>query len=358
MKLRRAGWAAASAALLLAVRCGGDRMPAGPDPGRPVPLNAAAPPPAARICRWNGDRAAAYTIGFDDFRGSHVDVAWPELRKAGLVATFWLNTGAITAWESLARMADEGHEIASHTWSHARCDRISEAGLRREIERAIEDIRNHLPHVTAVPSFSYPFGLFDDASRRVVSEFHLSARSGITGIETADPDESEWTALKAVGVYPPYDMDALNAAVDEAVRGGGWIIVYFHSISRENRRGATTVPLKLFRRHLSHVRDRRADLWNATQGQAASYIRMRRAATLSVSILTGDSLEVRLDGRRPDGALPVDLTIAVERPVEWAGLEIRARTGGGRWDVAADTSAVRILLNLPVPSRTVLVASR
>ncbi|MBN2201281.1 polysaccharide deacetylase family protein [bacterium] len=343
--------------LFLLIRCGADRSPSGPSGIRTVPLNGGAP--AVTVCRWPGDKAAAYTIGFDDFRASHFDVARPALNGAGIPGTFFINTAAVTRWNSLRRMAEEGHEIASHTWSHARCSRIGENELRRDIERAIEDIRNHLPNVHKVPSFSYPFGLLDESSKAVVSRYHLCARSGSGGIETGDAEHTDYQALKAVGAYPPYDIDRLNAMVMEAVGSRGWIIVYFHSISDRNRSGPTTIPLDLFRRHLSFVRGRGHDLWFATQGEAACYIRMRQTAVLSASVKNGDRIEVRLEGKVPDFGPAVPISVALCRPSEWIGRSISAEMeGGGRRIQVHEPDPSRFLLDMPVPSTCVVYATQ
>jgi peptidoglycan/xylan/chitin deacetylase (PgdA/CDA1 family) len=340
---------------LLLARCAGDRSPAGPSEIRTVPLQSDSA--AVSVCRWPMDKAAAYTIGFDDVRASHIEVARPELNRAGLTGTFYVNTRSVNAWNSLRRMADEGHEIASHTWSHPRCGVIAEQDLRREIERAIEDIRNHLSGVRAVPSFSYPFGSLDETSRRIVSMYHLSARSGIPGIESGDADRTDFAALKAFGAYPPYDIDRLNASVREAVESRGWIIVYFHSISDRNRRGSTTIPLESFRRHLSFVCDLKPDLWIATQGQAASYILIRRTAVVSASVMSGDRIEVRVEGRTPEHGIPVPLCVSLIRPPEWTGRRIIAENPGtGRTIQFREPDSSRILLDMPVPSTCVVYA--
>ncbi len=347
----------AAALLLQLTRCGPDESPSGPSQIRSVPLSGG--PPAVTVCRWPMDKAAAYTVGFDDFRDSHFDVARPELNRAGIKGTFYVNTRSVTRWNSLRRMAEEGHEIASHTWSHPRCSDLAENNLSREIERAIEDIRNHLPAVRKVPSFCYPFGLLDETSRAVVSRYHLSARSGTEGIETGDAEQTDLQALKAIGVYPPYDIDRLNASVTEAVASRGWIIVYFHSISDRNRSGPTTIPLGLFRRHLSFVRDRKAELWVATQGQAASYLLMRQNAVVSAAVKHGDRIEVRLEGKIPDLGLPVPLCVSLNRPAEWIGRGIIAEIeGDGRRIPVHEPDPSRILLDMPVPSTCTVTATQ
>ncbi|MDM7925299.1 MAG: polysaccharide deacetylase family protein [bacterium] len=350
-------FSAAAALLLQLTRCGSDGSPSGPSTIRSVPLSGG--PPAVTVCRWPADRAAAYTIGFDDFRDSHFDVARPELNRAGIKGTFYVNTRSVTRWNSLRRMAEEGHEIASHTWSHPRCSVIGENELRREIERAIEDIRNHLPAVQKVPCFSYPYGLLDESSKAVVSRYHLCARSGVEGVETGDAEHADLRALKAVGAYPPHDIDRLNAFVTDAVASRGWIIVYFHSVSDRNRSGPETIPLELFRRHLSFVLGRGDDLWMATQGQAASYLLMRQNAAVSAAVKGGDRVEVRLEGKVPDLGLPVPLSVAFNRPPEWIGREIRAEMGGsGRRIPVHEPDPSRILLDMPVPSTCTVTATQ
>ncbi|MEU8472509.1 polysaccharide deacetylase family protein [Streptomyces sp. NPDC029006] len=56
--------------------------------------------------------------------------------------------------ELVRRMADEGHEVASHTWDHKILTRISDARIREELKRpndAIERLTGHKPTLMRPP---------------------------------------------------------------------------------------------------------------------------------------------------------------------------------------------------------------
>lgn len=144
--------------------------------------------PSIAVCKWSNDRKAAYTIAFDDSRKSHYEIAGPELKKRGIVGTFNLNTKNISAWRPWQGLFDDGNEIASHTWSHPMCTEISESDFRTEIRKAIEDIKNNIKGITVIPSFTFPYGASSDAIRKIVLEYHLSARGNKAGL---NPEQAQ-----------------------------------------------------------------------------------------------------------------------------------------------------------------------
>ena len=100
-------------------------------------------PPTARIAQFSGDRAAAISYTFDDGLRDQYTVAVPMLNEVGLKGTFFVipNStpetledaekndakkrawGGVT-WSELKEMAGQGHEIASHTWSHPNLEKL------------------------------------------------------------------------------------------------------------------------------------------------------------------------------------------------------------------------------------------
>ncbi len=86
------------------------------------------------------------------------------LRERGLRATFYLIGERVAAYPQLARrIAEEGHEIGNHSWSHPFLDRHSDATVLREIDRTTDAIYQTTgrPPVTFRP----PYGAFTHRQR-------------------------------------------------------------------------------------------------------------------------------------------------------------------------------------------------
>ncbi|KAM5342313.1 hypothetical protein ACJ41O_013279 [Fusarium nematophilum] len=105
-------------------------------------------------CNRNGDIALTYDDGPYTYTEDLLDL----LKKYNARATFYitgrnLGKGPIndpaTPWPALIhRMAREGHQIASHTWSHQRLTTLTEAKFRNQIiynEIALADILGYFP---------------------------------------------------------------------------------------------------------------------------------------------------------------------------------------------------------------------
>ncbi len=313
--------------------------------------------PQAKICTWQNDKKAAYTIAFDDSRPSHYQIAAGELRIRGIVGTFNLNTQGISYWALWQKLLDQGNEIGSHTRSHVDCTKLSESKLHQELSMAKADIIGHLRGVDDVLSFTYPMGAFNDRVAKIVSYYHSSARGG-GGINHNCPTDSELFRLKGIGAYPPYDVPAINNWVEKCIQSRGWIIVYFHSVSKDGRIGDTTIPLSLFKQHLDYVTAKRDSLWIATQGQVASYIRLRRAAEIKVATLEDKIITLSLQGKFPRERIAPGskLSVLLPLPNNWQAHRLVIRDMIAKKTEIVSPATGQLLYKL-APDQTVLVSA-
>ena len=113
--------------------------------------------------KMNDDKIAI--INFDDNWRSQYQYAKPILDKFQFKATFYVVCDYIDnknriSWDELKNLYSEGHEIGSHTMSHANLDNIMMDGTAHneiiESKKCIED------RGIKVNSFSYPFNSGDD----------------------------------------------------------------------------------------------------------------------------------------------------------------------------------------------------
>ncbi len=280
--------------------------------------------PAVEKCQWFDDKTAAYTVSFDDAKVTHYQVSGPILKQRNICGTFFINTREIVDWSGWQQLADMGHEIGSHSYSHPKMTELTEAQQRAELERAIADIRTHLRGSPPVYSFCYPYGLFNDELRRVVMDYHITARGG-GAVNPIDMSDYDLSLAHGTGVYPPFDMAMIAGWVDKAIAKKAWVNVYFHSVSAKGDSNDTTIPVRYFNEHLDYVEQVRDKLWIATQGQVAHYIRLRREAKISVEVIDQTGFKValyNLPDRIPE---MTRLTVRMKMPLDWRNQKIILR---------------------------------
>lgn len=117
--------------------------------------------PAPRItisqCHVEGPFAA---ITFDDGpHGSQTPRLLKMLRDRGIRATFFLVGQCVAENPEIARqIVAEGHEIASHSWSHPLLSKMSEDSVKDQLQRTHEVIKQETG--VNVTLFRPPFGGF------------------------------------------------------------------------------------------------------------------------------------------------------------------------------------------------------
>jgi peptidoglycan/xylan/chitin deacetylase (PgdA/CDA1 family) len=101
-------------------------------------------------------------VSFDDGHRSDYEQAFPILDSANIKATFFILAGCVgreanyISWEQARQMANSGHCVASHGWSHKILTQCTPAELQREIADSKREIEDRLG--VEVNSISAPGG--------------------------------------------------------------------------------------------------------------------------------------------------------------------------------------------------------
>lgn len=111
-------------------------------------------------------------LTFDDGWIDGYTVAFPELKKRGMVGNFFVptryaNAGGETLmnWDQVLEMDRAGMEFGGHTVNHADLTKVNLNEVRRELRVSKELMEEKLGHATY--ALSYPFGSFNP---KVVAE--------------------------------------------------------------------------------------------------------------------------------------------------------------------------------------------
>ncbi|MGY1741769.1 MULTISPECIES: polysaccharide deacetylase family protein [unclassified Blastococcus] len=127
-----------------------------------------------------GEAAGLVGLTFDDGYADFLTTAVPVLARHGMTATVYVvagHMGATNSWDTgpqfpimtadqVRAVAAAGHEVGSHTTSHARLAGADPAVLAAELadsRRLLEDVVQ-----AEVPGFCYPYGSYDAAAADAV----------------------------------------------------------------------------------------------------------------------------------------------------------------------------------------------
>lgn len=233
--------------------------------------------PVVRIAPYKGDKACAISYTFDDALRDQNELAVPMLEKFGFRGTFWVipatvpeteeevlkkprkEWGGIT-WKRLKEMADNGHEISNHSWSHKNLVQLkSEQEVRAEIEKA--DSLISLKIGKRPLTFCYPYNAYNEKIISIAMENRVATRTHCSG----------W------GYYTTTQW--MNDWADELIEKREWGIPMIHAIIE----GYDAFPsADILDKHWAYVKVKEDSIWVATFLEIASYVKEKDNVRLSV----------------------------------------------------------------------------
>lgn len=174
---------------------------------------------------------------FDDFPRSAWTVGGPLLRDYGAKATYYA-VGSFAGRmvdgveqyspDDLADIVAEGHEVASHSFSHHAVGEVSNDELRADEQANANFLRTQLGDYRA-SGFAYPYGAASPRTKALFGRLYPANRSIRPGVNGRMLDLAYLAAI-------PLEIRSWNAAmvesyVEQAVATRGWIIFFTHDVS-------------------------------------------------------------------------------------------------------------------------------
>jgi peptidoglycan/xylan/chitin deacetylase (PgdA/CDA1 family) len=248
---------------------------------------------------------------------------------------------AFVTWDELKRLAEQGHEIASHTVTHPRLAVLDEPNLAYELDKSRQEILEHLgPKHTF--SVECPYGTEDErvvehaltrypASRNRMPEPFLEElnRSSEADPTASRKDYVQWQR----GALTKTPMAVMKAWIDTSVtRDNVWLVLVFHGVDGIGWEPKTGAELK---EYFQYVKSRVDRLWVATFQDVAKYIRERQHSELRTS-RKGNVVEVVLRHDLDAALYDLPLTLDTEVPSEWSAVEVRQGSRVERVGVTRD----------------------
>lgn len=284
-----------------------------------APVKADDATPTVRIAQFDGDRAAAISYTFDDNLRDQYTLAVPMLNEVGFKGTFFVIPGATAdtteeaeknaakkrawggiSWPELKEMAAQGHEIASHTWSHPNLTKLTPAEVDEQFSKAYDAIKTHIG--TPPLTLAFPFN--------------------------ADTPENDAAALKYYVAFRSYQtstsgkttVDSLSRWADKLVKDKSWGVIMAHGIGTGY--AALSDP-EILRAHFKEIKGRQNEIWVDTFANIARYQKEREDAKLTVSG-QARNLTCTLSGTLDPQIYNVPLTLVVDAKGATSARAVRA----------------------------------
>ncbi|RJQ31527.1 hypothetical protein C4572_02290 [Candidatus Parcubacteria bacterium] len=181
------------------------------------------------------------SLNFDDGWITTYQNALPILNAAGLKSTQYISSGRFdfSTYVNIDQMLDmqaKGHEIGSHTKTHANLTILSTEEMRDEIIGSKEDLL--AAGVNSVTTFAYPFGAYNESVVAVVEEAgYKGARRTQDGFNDSG---SNRFLLNRFSVESDTAFAEAKGWIDSAMSNGTWAVIVFHRVDYSGTRYATT----------------------------------------------------------------------------------------------------------------------
>jgi peptidoglycan/xylan/chitin deacetylase (PgdA/CDA1 family) len=175
------------------------------------------------------------SFAFDDVPASAALAGAAILERLGVKGTFYVAaalagtdaiTGPMARADDVRQLADAGHEIGCHTYTHLDCGQASACDAVEDVARNAETLSHW--GVERPATFAYPFGDVAPATKRALAPRFALMRALHYGLVAAGTDLNQ---APAVGVEGP-DGEALAMSwLQRAARQGAWLILCTHDVA-------------------------------------------------------------------------------------------------------------------------------
>lgn len=229
------------------------------------------------VARFQSDKLAAISYTFDDGVLEHFTLVYPAFEKLGLKGTFWINGNTINegekglynklpriSWKDLKTMAEHGHEISNHGWSHKNLTECTKEEMQVEVDRndSIIEAKIGVRPIT----FCYAGNRKNEEVVRFVSQNRVGTRT---------------SQFSVGGKSTPENLDD---RIKQLMADREWGVTMTHGITYGY--DAFTSD-SIFWNHLKRVKSLEDQIWVATFKEVAAYTAEQKCVRLQVDARQG-----------------------------------------------------------------------
>ena len=290
----------------------------------------------AEIGTWAGFRKGAASFTFDDGAPSHVTDAGPMFKKYGYKATFNVVVNWNPNWSGFQGLADEGHEIASHSNSHGNNMSGEEASSKKTIEGKIKQKYGII--TVAYPNCNVP-NESAVLQNYIVGRICNGSWKGMAD-EMGKDGPSNWAQVPATMTGAEGQLKSTNdftGRMQKVIQSNGWAAFLTHGFQGKQNGNANYSPtdINAIDGALKWAQQNDKDIWVAPMGHVAMYLKERKASKAQAST-SGSTITVKLTHNIADNVSKYDYPLSIrvkydgsKAEVTQAGAKLESKIDGG-----------------------------
>jgi peptidoglycan/xylan/chitin deacetylase (PgdA/CDA1 family) len=173
---------------------------------------------------------------FDDAPISAAHTGAAMLEQYDARGTFYIAGGLVDTWSGhwtgagaadIVDLHRRGHEIACHTFSHARTTDLTATAMAEELQKN----RGYLLGLDAsirIENFAYPYGTGSLLRKGQLRKAFRSSRGILPGVNCGTVDLHYLRSTPLIDRH--IDRAGIDRAFDDAIASNGWLIFYGHDV--------------------------------------------------------------------------------------------------------------------------------
>jgi peptidoglycan/xylan/chitin deacetylase (PgdA/CDA1 family) len=265
-----------------------------------------------------------------------------------------------STWEDFKKDAAKGYEIASHSITHATMPGLDEANIKYELEKSREEILNHLG-LKYTFSCEVPYGYENERVMQIAYKFYPAFRNRmpepwLKEIDRAkketpgntDKDYIQWQR----GATTKTPMPLMKSWVDTvANKNNTWLVLVFHGI---DGMGYEALPSTMLDEYFKYIKSKNNQLWVATFGNVARYMREREHAKVS-AIEKNGKVTVTLTHSLDNSMYDLPLTLKTYVPSKWKKASVKQGKNNKQLAIAKDDKGHYVLYQADANSTVIIL---
>jgi len=231
-------------------------------------------------------------------------------------------------WDEIRTYAAQGHEFASHTVTHPYMCALDEPNILYELEKSREDILNQLGQKYTF-SAEVPYGTEDDRAIEYALKTYPVLRNRMPDIFIEELNRSssknpgsfhkEYVQWQR-GATTKTPLPLMKSWIDTtASKDNIWLVLVFHGVDSI---GWEALPSTLLDEYFRYIKSRDNDIWIATFGDVARYIRERMNSTIKATVNDG-KIAVTLTHSLDKTMYCIPLTLKTYVPSKWKEVQVK-----------------------------------
>lgn len=286
------------------------------------------------IATWSGFRKGAASFTFDDGAPSHVTDAGPMFKKYGYKATFNVVVNWNPNWSGFQGLADEGHEIASHSNSHGNNMSGEEASSKKSIEGKIKQKYGVI--TVAYPNCNVP-NESAVLQNYIVGRICNGSWKGMAD-EMGKDGPSNWAQVPATMTGAEGQLKSTNdftGRMQKVIQSNGWAAFLTHGFQGKQNGNANYSPtdINAIDGALKWAQQNDKDIWVAPMGHVAMYLKERKASKAQASS-NGGNITVQLTHNIADNISKYDYPLSLR--VKYSGSTANVTQAGAKLESKID----------------------